>query len=233
MKWEFLNICFDQCFIFIISCTFCYVFLFQDFSRSMKASMYFKKQSLLFHWNQSMIDMMSCNHLDRWSFNVSDESLLEADDSCIRIQSRLHFSLFCQFNAQITLSLTRLFESFSFFSSHFQHTRKSWIVIKYDSASEVWMTLRRCVMMKRCALIACRVFAIAQTSIISIRMLQAICTQMRKSNRTQNYEKNRLWKSFNSVSCRCVHDDKNWDRTFLCLICWKWLAERTWITNIL
>jgi len=40
-------------------------------------------------------------------------------------------------------------------------------------------------MMKRCALIACRVFAIAQTLIISMHMLQAICTQIRKSNRTQ------------------------------------------------
>ena len=54
------------------------------------------------------------------------------------------------------------------------------------------MTSRRCVMMKRCALIACRVFAIVQTLIISMRMLQAICTQMRKSNRMQNYERNHL-----------------------------------------
>ncbi len=84
---------------------------------------------------------------------------------------------------------------------------------------------------KRCALIACRVFAIAQTLIISMRMLQAICMQMRKSNRTQNYEGNRLWKSFDSVSC--CRDDKNWDRTLSRLICWEWLAERTWITNIL
>ncbi len=106
----------------------------------MKASVYFKKQFLSFHWNWSMIDMMSCSHSDKWSFNVSDESLLEADDSCIRTQSRLHFSLFCQFNAQITLSLTRLFESFSFFSSHFQHTKESWIVIKHNSALTVFLT---------------------------------------------------------------------------------------------
>ena len=116
---------------------------------------------------------------------------------------------------------------------------RSWLVSLVQSyqswytrnTSKVWMTLKRCVMMKRCALIACRVFAIAQTLIISMRMLQAICMQMRKSNRTQNYEENRLWKSFDSVSC--CRDDKNWDRTFSRLICWEWLAERTWITNIL
>ncbi len=140
MKQEFLNICFDQCFIFIISCTFCCVLLFQDFSRSMRASVYFKRQSLSSCRNRSMTDMMSCSHSDRQSFSVSDESLLEADDFCIRTQSRLHFSLFCQFNAQITLSLMRLFESFSFFSSHFQHIRKSWIVIKHDSASTAFLT---------------------------------------------------------------------------------------------
>ena len=140
MKQEFLNICFDQCFIFIILCTFCCVLLFQDFSKLMKALMYFKKQSLSSHQNRSMTDMMSCNHSDRWSFNMSDESLLEADDSCIKTQSRLHFSLFYQFNAQIILSLMRLFESFSFFSFHFQHTRESWIVIKHDSASTAFLT---------------------------------------------------------------------------------------------
>ncbi len=82
---------------------------------------------------------------------------------------------------------------------------------------KVWMILRRCVMMKCCALIACKVFAIAQTLIISMCMLQAICMQIRKSNRTQNYERNRLWKSFNSVSCHC--NNENWDRTLLHLIC--------------
>ncbi len=140
MKQEFLNICFDQCFIFIISCTFYCVLLFQDFSKSMKASMYFKKQSLSSCQTWSMTDMMNCSHSDRWSFSMSDESLLEADDFCIRTQSRLHFSLFCQFNAQIILSLTRLFKSFSFFLFHFQHIRKSWIVIKYDFASTAFLT---------------------------------------------------------------------------------------------
>jgi len=105
--------------------------------------------------------------------------------------------------------------------SHHQNNKKKKIKIK----NIVWMTSRRCVMMKRCALIACRVFAIAQTLIISMHMLQAICMQIRKSNRMQNYEKNRLWKSFNSVSHH--HDDKNWNRTLSCLICWEWLAERT------
>ncbi len=83
---------------------------------------------------------MSCNRSDRQSFNVFDESLLEADDFCIRTQSRLYFSFFCQFDAQITLSLTRLFKSFSFFSFCFQHTRKSWIVIKHNSASTTFLT---------------------------------------------------------------------------------------------
>ena len=80
-------------------------------------------------------------------------------------------------------------------------------------------------MMKYYALIACKVFMIAQTLIISMRMLQAICMQMRKSNKMQNYEKNYLWKSFNSVSCCC--NDENWDKILSCLICWRWLAERT------
>ncbi len=68
----------------------------------------------------------------------------------------------------------------------------------------VWMTSRRCVVVERCALAACRVFATAQTSIISMRMLQAIFTQARKSNRTQNYKGNRLWKPFDSVPRRRV-----------------------------
>ncbi len=140
MKQEFLNICFDQCSIFIISCTFCCMLLFRDFSRSMRASVYFKRQSLSSCQNQSMTDMMSCSHLDRQSFSVSDKSLLEADDFCIRTQLRLYFSLFCQFDAQINLSLTKLFKLFSFFSSHFQHTRESWIVIKHDSASTAFLT---------------------------------------------------------------------------------------------
>jgi len=57
---------------------------------------------------------------------------------------------------------------------------------------------------KRCALAACRVFTAPQASITSMRMLQAIFTQARKSNRTQKYEGNRLWKPSDSVPRRRV-----------------------------
>ncbi len=65
----------------------------------------------------------------------------------------------------------------------------------------------------------------------NVYVTKAIYMQIRKSNKMQNYEKNHLWKLFNSASHH--HDNKNWDRTFLCLIYWEWLAERTWIMNIL
>jgi len=42
---------------------------------------------------------------------------------------------------------------------------------------------------------------------LNAHVTKAICTQMRKLNRMQNYEKNRLRKSFNSVSYH--RDDKN------------------------
>ncbi len=51
--------------------------------------------------------------------------------------------------------------------------------------------------------------------------------QMRKLNKMQNYERNCLWKSFNSISCRCIYDDENWDKILLCLIYYEWLVERT------
>ncbi len=60
---------------------------------------------------------------------------------------------------------------------------------------------------------------------LNVHVTKAICMQMRKSNRMQNYKKNYLWKLFDSVSCH--RDDKNWDKTLSCLICWEWLVKKT------
>ncbi len=42
---------------------------------------------------------------------------------------------------------------------------------------------------------------------LNAHVTKAICMQMRKSNRMQNYERNRLWKSFDSASRH--HDNEN------------------------
>ncbi len=42
---------------------------------------------------------------------------------------------------------------------------------------------------------------------LNVYATKTICMQIRKLNRMQNYKRNHLWKSFNSVSHHC--DDEN------------------------